>query len=236
MESPNGLLYTEPMATEISKLASQLWRYALKEKKKVIAVTSALRGEGKSTTVAHLAAALASYPALKILVVDFDTRNPTVQKFFNVQVEGGLAEVLRGERPVTQAIVRGNPGPDLLVPISSEDDPQFLLRAPRLGEIFQVLRKSYDLILVDTPALVPVADATAVLPLCDAVIMVVMAGSSTKHHLKRARELCLGLGVTILGLVVGNVQQAAPEYLDTHYYGYSTSRSKGSRSQRSGKP
>ena len=81
----------------------------------------------------------------------------------------------------------------------------------------------------------PVADATVVIPHCDAVLMVVMAGSSTKHHLKRARELCLGLGVTILGLVVGNVQQAAPEYLDNYYYGYDQKQSRGNRSKRRGK-
>ncbi len=58
------------------------------------------------------------------------------------------------------------------------------------------------------------------MPLADGVVLTVMAGVTTSHHLVRARELCLGMGAKILGLVVGNVQEAAPEYMDHHYYAY----------------
>ena len=213
------------MSTEIHKLGSRLWRHVQAEGKKVILVTSALRGEGKSTTVAYLASALALNPGRRIMALDMDFRNPSVNRYFNVEHAHGLTAVLRGQCSMEAAIVRSGlesdgTGLDLLLPEQDGADPEVLLNTPRLVQLFRSLRDRYDLILVDAPALIPVADAVVLIPLCDAVVLAVMAGLSTKHHLKRARELCLGLGADILGLVVGNVQQAAPEYMDANYYGY----------------
>ena len=72
--------------------------------------------------------------------------------------------------------------------------------------------------ILDVPPLVPVADAATLIPQSDGILLVVMAGFSTKHHLARAREICLGMEGNILGLVVGNIQEAAPDYLDRSYY------------------
>jgi tyrosine-protein kinase len=219
-----------PMATEIHKLETRLWRQAQRDQIKVVLVTSAVRGEGKSTTVAYLATALALRPGRTILAMDLDFRSSTLNSHFEVEVEQGLAAVLRGECELADAIVRsplrnGTSGLDLIFPAkATRSDPDVLLDSPRLLEIFQTLRLSYDLILVDAPPLIPVADATALIPLSDAVLLAVMAGVTTKHHLVRARELCLGVGGNILGLVVGNVQEAAPEYMDTYYFGYEKAR------------
>lgn len=215
----------EPMYTEIHKLGSRLWRQVQGEDKKVILITSALRGEGKSTTVAYLASALALHPGRRILAIDMDFRNPSVNRYFNVAHDRGLGAVLRGQCSIDEATVRSGlesdgTGLDLLLPEQEGEDPEVLLNTPKLVQLFRASRAKYDLVLVDAPALIPVADAVAIIPLCDAVILAVMAGVSTKHHLKRARELCLGLGASIIGLVVGNVQQAAPDYMDVNYYGY----------------
>ena len=219
----------QPMSTEIHKLGSRLWRHVQGDGKKVVLVTSALRGEGKSTTVAYLASALALHPGRRIMAIDMDFRNPSLNRYFNLEFERGLGSVLGGHCPVEQAIVRSglageDTGLDLLLPERDGADPGILLNTPRLVQLFRTLRSKYDLILLDTPAVIPVADAATLIPHSDAVIIAVMAGVSTKHHLKRARELCLGLGATILGLVVGNVQQAAPGYLDVNYYAYAEAR------------
>ncbi|HZM17002.1 MAG TPA: CpsD/CapB family tyrosine-protein kinase [Candidatus Krumholzibacteria bacterium] len=215
----------QPMSTEIQKLASRLWRQVQKDGKKVVLVTSALRGEGKSTTVAYLASALALQPGRKIVAMDTDFRDPTLNRHFHAEIERGLADVLRGECSVRDAVVHtvlreGDSGLDLLLPAGDEQEPEALLQTSKLTEVFRTLRSGYDMVLVDAPALIPVADGASIIPHCDAVILVVMAGLSTKHHLRRARELCLGLGAEILGVVVGNVQQAAPEYMDLNYYAY----------------
>jgi Mrp family chromosome partitioning ATPase len=70
------------------------------------------------------------------------------------------------------------------------------------------------LVVLDVPALIPVADAAGLIPLVDGLLLVVMAGRTSKHHLARAREICRGMEGNLLGLVVCNIQEAAPGYLD----------------------
>ena len=210
-----------PMATEILKLESRLWQLALREQLRVVLVTSALRGEGKSTTVAYLATALAVHPGRKILAIDLDFRRPSMNKHFEADVRFGLADVLQGLCHPTEAIIKTElDGLHLIVPSreSEKADPLLLHDTVKLQWLFDGLRMSYDMIIIDAPALVPVADAAALVPLSDGVVLMAMAGLTTKHHLNRARDLCLGMGAKILGLVVGNVQEAAPEYLDAGYY------------------
>ena len=210
-----------PMSTEVFKLESRLWQMALREQLRVVLVTSALRGEGKSTTVAYLATALALHPGRKILAVDLDFRRPSMNKHFETNPTCGLADVLQGRCHPTEAILKTElDGLHLMLPSreSEKADPALLHDTVSLRWLFDGLRRSYDMILIDAPALVPVADAAALVPLSDGVVLMAMAGLTTKHHLNRARDLCLGMGAKILGLVVGNVQEAAPEYLDAGYY------------------
>jgi hypothetical protein len=164
-----------PMAIEIRKLECRIWLQVLHHNLRVLLFTSALRGEGKSTTVAFLAAALAAHPGRMILAVDLDFRRPRLSTYFDVPARPGLAEVLRGECSLSEAITPTSlPGLHLMRPCA---DPQG-------GD----------------PNLM------------------------TRHHLTRARELCLGMKANLLGIVVGNVQVAAPEYLDTNYHGYANQR------------
>jgi Mrp family chromosome partitioning ATPase len=84
--------------------------------------------------------------------------------------------------------------------------------------VFDTLRNRYDLILLDVPALLPVADAVTLIPYCDGVVLVVMAGKTSRPHLTRTREIVVGMGARILGIVIGNIKEAAPESFDPSYY------------------
>jgi capsular exopolysaccharide synthesis family protein len=209
------------MATEVHKLEARLWRKAQRDKFKVVLFTSASRGEGKSTTVACLAASLGLYPGRHILAVDLDFRVPRLNSHFEVKVNHGLGEVLRGECAIEEAIIKtGLPSLDVALPSSEGEDPALLLNTTALWEMFVHFRKNYDLILMDVPALIPVADTSVLLPLADGVVLLAMAGKTTKQELSKARELCLGMEANILGLVVGNLQEATPEYGYGYGYGY----------------
>jgi capsular exopolysaccharide synthesis family protein len=209
------------MATEIHKLEARLWRRSQRDKFKVVLFTSASRGEGKSTTVACLAASLGLYPGRHILAVDLDFRVPQLNSHFELKVSHGLGEVLRGECPIEEAIIgTGLPSLDVVLPCSEGEDPALLLKTTALWEMFVHFRENYDLVLLDTPALIPVADTSVLLPLADGVVLLAMAGKTTKHELTKARELCLGMDANILGLVVGNLQEATPEYGYGYGYGY----------------
>jgi len=211
-----------PLATEIHKLEARLWRRSQRDGLRVLVVTSAERGEGKSTTVAYLAAALALHPDRRILAVDLDFRAPRLNTHFGIKVPRPFGAALRGELPLAECILNtGLASLDLVLPPAEGDDPALLLRTPELARAFETFRRDYHLVLIDVPALVPVADASAVLPFADGVILMAMAGKTTRPMLTRARDICVGMDANILGLVVGNLRETGLGYGDSgYYYGY----------------
>jgi capsular exopolysaccharide synthesis family protein len=209
------------LAAEIHKLEARLWRKARGERIQVILITSPGRREGKTTTVALLATALALHPDRKIVAVDLDFREPRLNAHFDLEVPCGIGAVLRNECSLENSILKTQlPNLDLVLPSPDGEDPGLLLRTVDVEKTFRQLRESYDLILMDVPALLPVADASALLPFADGVILMAMAGYTTKPLLSRAREICVGMEANILGLIVGNLREAMPESAGGEYYYY----------------
>lgn len=214
------------LATEINKIEARLWRQARREDLKTMLVTSAVRGEGKSTTVAYLATTMGLYPGRRILALDFDFRIPTLHRQFGVRPKYGLDQVLSREIPAEKALVETElPSLTLGMPTTRQADHNLLLRTQELADMLAAYRERFDIILMDAPAIIPVPDATMLMPLADGVLIAGMAGKTTETQLRRAKEICEGMDMNILGLIVGNAQEAAPEYLaeKDDYYSYANS-------------
>jgi capsular exopolysaccharide synthesis family protein len=210
------------LATEVSKFESRLWRQVRRDGLKTVMITSAVRGEGKSTTLAYLATSLGLYPQRKIVVVDMDFRIPTLNRHFGLPVLTGIDLVLEGKAKLSEAIMKTElPGLSVALPSEGGADPALLHRTRELEAMLQELAASFDLVLVDTPAIIPVADPTILVPYSDGVILAAMAGKTTEPQLTRAQEICEGLDANILGVIVSNVEEAAPDYISDDYnYGY----------------
>ena len=211
------------LASEINKLEARVWQMSRREQIKTILFTSAVRGEGKSTTVAHLATALGMYPDRRILAMDFDFRIPALNNHFELEGYTGIDRVLEGKATIDDVIIETSlPSLDVTLPTEGGADPALLLRTRDLVSLVDTVRERYDLILIDSPAIVPVADTTMLLPVADGVILAGMAGRSTESQLKRAREICESVDARVVGLVVSNVEEAAPEYTtyQSNYEGY----------------
>lgn len=206
------------LASEINKLEARVWRTSQRDGLKTVLFTSAVRGEGKSTTVAFLATALGMYPDRRILAMDFDFRIPALNKHMGLSGFVGIDKVLKGEATIDQAIIRTElPSLHVTLPTPGGADPALLLRTRDLVTLIEPLRERYDLILIDSPAIIPVADTTMLLPMADGVVLAGMAGHTKESQLKRAREICESVDAPVIGLVVSNVEEAAPEYAS---YGY----------------
>ncbi len=221
MKAFDVLHHEGPIANEIRKLESRLWRRTRKDGLKVLMFTSALQGEGKSTTVALFAAATALNRARRVLAVDLDFRSPNLNGYLGVPESRTFLKYLAGTGSLDDCYQ--NTEAENLVVIAgapSDDDPDRLLNSARLADALDTFREKFDLVILDVPPLIPVADAATLIPHADGILLVVMAGLSSKHHLARARDICLGMEGNILGLVVGNIQEAAPDYLDRSYYHY----------------
>ena len=210
------------LSTEFSKFESRLWRQMQREGLKTVLMTSAVRGEGKSTSVAYLATSMGLYPGRRVLALDFDFRIPAMGSQFGLTPKVGLERVLEGDARFSDAVMSTElPGLDLALPSPAGADASLLLRTQVLRELFASVRETYDMILIDTPAIIPVADPTMLIPFADGVILAAMSGKTTEPQLRRAREICEGMDANLIGLVVSNVEEAAPDYISDGYgYGY----------------
>jgi len=202
---------------------------------KTVLFTSAGLGEGKTTTIANVAIALAQ-DGKRIVLVDADLRRPVVHARFGLQREPGLAEVLVGSIGLKDAIrtvtdlmigtlgvdrVMNSPGLDNLHILSSgaiPANPAELLNSPSLLQIIADLRKQYDVVLFDTPPILPISDAVMMSSKVDGVVLVYQVGRIGRNALKRTKFLVDHAQGHILGTVLTNVRsEITPEY---GYYRY----------------
>lgn len=138
----------------------------------VVAITSALPGEGKTTTAMGLARA-AAVAGSKVLLIDVDARRRASSRQFADGVTLGLDEVLTGEATVEQAIVKDSLSDAWLLPQRLDSKGISLTESPRLAELIEQLRGRYDLVILDTPPVLPVDEARVIASLADGVVFLV---------------------------------------------------------------
>jgi polysaccharide biosynthesis transport protein len=191
---------------------------------KVILVTSARAGDGKTTMVANLGIALAE-TGKRVLVIDADFRRPRLASIFQVSDGPGLADWIEGSEPVDElmqkVVSRGTSVPGLFVVASGKPVGGLskLLSSPRLPAFLEGIRDQFDFILCDAPPLLPMADSRLIAQMTDGVVLVVRAGSTDKASLQTV-HLCLAEdGVPIIGTVL-NCWEPDPAELRSYYAYY----------------
>lgn len=172
---------------------------------KTIMVTSSQSGEGKSTTISNLAVTYAQ-EGKKVLLIDADLRNPSLHRIFSQLNHQGLSTLLTGQSSVEEAIQETSISQLSLLPSGPlSANPSELINSLALRELLEQMKEQYDVILMDTPAVLTVTDSVIVSALCDGVIMVVAAGKVKKEKLKKAQEQLEHVNARILGIVINRV-------------------------------
>jgi succinoglycan biosynthesis transport protein ExoP len=189
---------------------------------KVLMITSASAGEGKSTTAANLAVGLAE-AGKRVILLSADLRNPRAHEFFGLKNYVGLSNALSGEVKPWEALQSPEKLETLRVmasgPVPSK--PAELLQSERMGELLSQLRDVADYVIVDTAPVLIVADALAVAPLADAVLVVADAQATTRGALTHAREQLDQVQAAVTGAVLNNFDPSkARSYAYYYYYGY----------------
>lgn len=172
---------------------------------RVMMVTSALGGEGKTSLSSHLATSLAR-AGRKTLLIDGDLRSPSICRLFDLAPNPGLADVLRGQVAEDTAIVPTRL-PNLMVLPAGTCDALAIqqLAQGQLGELIERLRDQYDFIVLDSSPILPVSDALVMAPHADAVVFSVLRDVSRMTKVFAAYQRLAALGVRILGAVVSGV-------------------------------
>ncbi len=202
----------------------------------VLSVFSAGPGEGKSTTIHHLAQAMV-LAGEKVLLIDSDVRRPTQHHFADVSREPGLAEVLQGKVELTAAIHPGTPTtPDFLPAGSGRGFALSLLYAEKLRALIGTCRGRYDRILLDAPPIIGVSDSSVLATMADGVLLLIQHRRNPSTMVLRAQKILAGLKTPLLGVILNQVPpQGGDDYgYYTANYSYYSHDEKGTRSPKKG--
>lgn len=180
-----------------------------------VCVTSCMANEGKTTLVSNLACALA-LQGRRVLLMDADLRRPSVHRIFDVPNRIGLANLLRGEDLLKEAVIDGPvPGLKLLLAGPAVADPASLTHSC-FARILEELKSQYDIVLVDLPPLLGLADALGIAPVVDATLLIVRAGATSRALVRTALLQLQQVRASIGGVVLNRVTSG----MSPHYYYY----------------
>ncbi|MGH2721256.1 MAG: polysaccharide biosynthesis tyrosine autokinase [Actinomycetota bacterium] len=228
-ESPEPLLATvhEPTsgaAEAYRTLRTNLRFLSLERPLQTVLVTSTLSEEGKSTTAANLAVALAE-GGMNTVLVSADLRRPTTHRFFDLTDAGGIVAVLDGAATAEEALVPTNvPNLRVLTAGGRPPNPTEILSSSRFGELLESLASVADIVLIDAPPVLGLADASALASKVDGVLFVVDMSQVPRRSLSHAAEQVRKAGGRVLGTVMNSVEAGEGGYgyyYQNYYYGYS---------------
>ena len=219
-------------------LRTNLQFLRLEMKGKLFLITSSFVQEGKTLNVCNLALSMAQ-AGNKVLLVDADLRKPMVHRVFGLSMEPGITDYVLGNyhwKEVINSIsdvMLGNFGIDNILKTPGMDNMNFvtagtqppnpteILSSKRFKEFLSEAGKEYDYIFVDSPPVLPVADATEIAPLMDGIFLIYTVGKIGRGVLKRAKSTLDNVEAKVQGVILNQVKpEAGPEYFryHTHYY------------------
>ncbi len=210
-----------PLAIELRRIMIRIGRHLDLDRKRAIMVTSAERGEGKSLFSLHFALVLAYHLPSRILLVDADIRRPVQHTVFQSNLAPGFSELLGSTVSVKDATRETQvKNLDFMPAGKAGKHPSRLFGGNNVRRMVDEAHKTYDLVLLDAPPVVPVSDPLHYLDAVDGVLYMVMAGSTPKELSKRGVEILNSAGANILGAIANNLGEVLPYYYDQKYYGY----------------
>jgi capsular exopolysaccharide synthesis family protein len=187
---------------------------------KTILITSATGVEGKTSTVANLGVIMAK-AGERVVVVSCDLRRPRLAAFLGKDETTGFTSVLLNQEELKDAIQESanTPGLALLGTGPIPPNPAELLRSDKTAEIFRSLAAVFDVVLIDSPPILPVTDPLVLSRYADALIMVVMVGLTTRAEVERASELLAQVNARPVGIVLNKTTRRSTNGSE-YRYGY----------------
>jgi capsular exopolysaccharide synthesis family protein len=207
-----------PISEQYRSLRARIQSIRRTRPVRTLAITSSLAGEGKTTTAVNLAASFGLDPERSTCLVDADMRTPSVHRALPEPPAAGLAEVLEGDAKLEEALVQIPDTRLWVLPVRSlPGQPSELLGSTRMAELLEELEARFETVLVDSPPVLRLPDATTLIDLCDAGILVVRAGKASRGDLESTLERIDGS--KLLGTVFNGSEQKPAAYGPGTAYG-----------------
>ena len=227
MEEP-----TSPVAEAYRGLRTSVQFLSLQRPIGTVLVTSPNPSEGKTTTLANLGVALAR-AGLKVVIVCCDLRRPRVHEFFGLTNGVGFTSVLLGQADLSAAVQKV-PGVERLHVLASgplPPNPSELLATRWTADLFRSLKEYGYIVLIDAPPLLPVTDALVLARQIDAVLLVAVAGATSRKDMSRAAEMLRQVNAPMAGAVLNGVRPEGSYGYDYQYYRTEPPRNRAERSE-----
>ncbi|MGA9522819.1 MAG: CpsD/CapB family tyrosine-protein kinase [Myxococcaceae bacterium] len=183
---------------------------------RVMALTSAMPGEGKTMTAVNLALTAArATPDRRILLIDADLRRSQVASVLGFKSKPGLSELLTGECELAEAVRRFRSTQLAVIPAgATPDEPTQLLASRRMKDLMQGVKDNFEEVYVDLPPTLPFADASILAALSDGVLLVIRANVTSTRMVSQALENLTGAAV--VGCVLNAAEQGAAPYVKAY--------------------
>jgi tyrosine-protein kinase len=208
-----------PRGEAFRMLRTNLQFLDLDNNPKALVITSAVAGEGKTTTSTNLAVALAQ-AGRRVLIIDGDLRRPRVAGVLGLESKVGLTTVLVGRTQLEESIQRHEPsGVYFLACGPTPPNPSEILQSKATHDLIRRLRDMFDAVIIDAPPLLPVADAAILATVADGAIIVARHGKTHRDQLKAATQRLNNVGGKLFGVVVNMIPK---RYANSYYYYYYT--------------
>ena len=211
---------TSVPATEAYRVLRTNLQFAMVDRAlKLLVVTSPSPMEGKSLTAANLAAALAR-GGKRVIVVDVDMHRPTQHRLFKLVNNIGLTTALLAENLPIDNLLQKTTVPGLFVLATGPlpPNPAELIGSRRMQEILVKLKDRADIVILDSPPVMAVADSVILSTITDAVLMVVRAGKTRRDVAKQTASALQQVKTRVLGVVLNGVAQNSEGYYKYAYY------------------
>jgi succinoglycan biosynthesis transport protein ExoP len=217
-------------AESFRQLRTNLQFVDVAHRSKSFVITSSIGGEGKSTTSANLALALAATGS-RVALVEGDLRRPKVADYLGLERAVGLTTVLIGQATVTDVMQSWGNGQLHVLPAGRvPPNPSELLGSQAMQNVIRQLEAAYDYVLIDAPPLLPVTDATVLSRIAGGAIVVVGAGRIRRDQLRRSLETLAAVDAPVHGLILNFLPTKGPDAYTYYAYGYDGTKPKDGRS------
>ncbi|HEX6394252.1 MAG TPA: polysaccharide biosynthesis tyrosine autokinase [Acidimicrobiales bacterium] len=210
---------------------------SLDDPKRVIAITSSVPGEGKTTTVANLAVSFAR-AGQNVIVVSCDLRRPHLHEFFGDNDGRGLTSVLLGRCALSDVVHSVSTDHNLRIvpPGPIPPNPAEILSLDRVREVVDALARNADLVLLDCPPVLPVSDALLLSRLVDGMLVLASVKSTSRRDLRRTIELLNQVHCPTLGVILNKVPIGSGYSYGYDYYGHYSPSGTSDQQPHSGNP
>jgi len=204
--------YNNPQSAVFRMLRTQVLKRMRSNHWQTLAITSPTEGEGKSVVAANLAIAIAMELNQTVLLVDMDLRNPTIGRYFGLDVKIGLKEYLSGDYALADILV--NPGIKRLVilpGLGRAEDSAELLSSPKMANLVSDIKSQYDsrIILFDVPPVLQTDDVILTANYFDSTLLVLEDGKNVETNIVKTLQMLEGSN--LMGTVINKCSRA-PEH------------------------